>query len=110
MPPSRRLWRDSGESPVRKAASMSMSSRRSGRNMTAWPMIGWKDSARSSGIRSVRSLHVRVVRPAAAFRRDPDDVLRGILDVAGLAMHAVLRVDLQARAGGLVHDFVDARR
>src|SRR4051794_12197324 len=41
------------------------------------------------------ALHVRIVRPAAALGRDPDDVLRRILDVAGLAVHAVLRVDLQ---------------
>src|SRR4051812_44560418 len=40
------------------------------------------------------SLHVHVVRPAAAFRRDPDDVLSRVLDVARLAVHAVLRVDL----------------
>src|SRR6478752_6980329 len=43
-----------------------------------------------------KSSHVRIVRPAAAFGRDPDDVLRRVLDIAGLAMHAVLRVDLQA--------------
>src|SRR5205085_10210018 len=43
---------------------------------------------------STRS-HVRVVRPAAALRRHPHDVLRRVLDVAGLAVHAVLRVDLQ---------------
>ena len=40
--------------------------------------------------------HIRIVRTAAAFRRDPHDVLRRVLDIAGLAMHAVLRVDLQA--------------
>ena len=39
--------------------------------------------------------HADVVGPAAAFGRDPDDVLRRVLDVAGLAVHAVLRVDLQ---------------
>ena len=33
---------------------------------------------------------------AAAFGRDPDDVLRRVRDVAGLAVHSVLRVDLQA--------------
>src|SRR5688572_18747300 len=38
-----------------------------------------------------RGLHARIVRAAAAFRRHPDDVLRRVLDVAGLAMHAVLR-------------------
>src|SRR5207253_2029687 len=44
-----------------------------------------------------RDLHVRVVRAAAAFRHDPLDVLPRILDVAGLAVHAVLGVDLEPR-------------
>src|SRR6185436_5446759 len=56
------------------------------------------------------ALHVRVVGSAAAFRRDPDDVLGRVLDVAGLAVHAVLRVDLQPRAGRIAHDLVDAGR
>src|SRR3954471_16753671 len=47
--------------------------------------------------RAAARSHPAVVRPAAALGRDPDDVLRRILDVAGLAVHAVLRVDLQAR-------------
>ena len=57
-------------------------------------------------------LHAGVGRAAAAFGRDPDDVLRGVLDVAGLAMHAVLRVDLQALATllGIVHKFVHPGR
>src|SRR5262245_24092471 len=42
------------------------------------------------------SSHVRIVRSAAALGSDPDDILRRILDVAGLAVHAVLRVDLQS--------------
>src|SRR6476469_4221272 len=42
--------------------------------------------------------HVRVVRSSPALRNDPLDVLAWILDVAGLAMHAVGRVDLQPRA------------
>src|SRR5690606_3454555 len=58
------------------------------------------------------SLHVGVVRPAAPLGDHPHDVLGRVLDVARLAVHAVLRVDLQAvRAGGLVlHEFVHARR
>jgi len=44
------------------------------------------------------SLHIRIVRPAAAFGRDPVDVLVRILDIAGFAVNAVLRVDLEARA------------
>src|ERR1700730_3258329 len=43
-------------------------------------------------LRSAAS-HVRIVRPTTAFGRDPHDVLRRILDVARLAVHAVLRVD-----------------
>src|SRR3546814_3761486 len=43
------------------------------------------------------ALHVRIIRPTATFRHHPIDILRRILDVAGLAMDAVLRVDLQTR-------------
>jgi len=35
------------------------------------------------------SLHAVVIRPASAFRGHPGDDLVGILNVAGLAMHAV---------------------
>ena len=38
-----------------------------------------------------------VIRPAAAFRRAPINILRWVLDVAGFAMHAILRIDHQAR-------------
>lgn len=41
-------------------------------------------------------LHVGIVGATAALRRCPDDVLARILDVAGLAVDAVGRVDLQA--------------
>src|SRR3546814_6357253 len=44
------------------------------------------------------ALHVRIIRPTATFRHHPIDILRRILDVAGLAMDAVLRVDLQTRS------------
>jgi len=56
-------------------------------------------------------LHARVVRSAATFRRDPDDVLRRVFDVAGLAVHAVLRVDLQAvGVVGVLDELVHTRR
>ena len=49
-----------------------------------------------------------IVGPAAALGRDPVDVLGRVLDVAGLAVHAVLRVDLQrgaaVRAGHVLVD------
>ena len=44
---------------------------------------------------SLNCLHPRIVRPTTTFRRDPVDVLGRVFDVAGLAVHAVLRVDLQ---------------
>src|SRR5688500_14096345 len=55
-------------------------------------------------------LHVRVVRAAAAFGNDPLDVLLRVLDVAGLAVNAVLRVDLQPRRPAVTHEFVDSSR
>lgn len=42
------------------------------------------------------SLHVRIIRAAAAFGHHPVYVLAHFLDVAGLAMDAVLRIDLEA--------------
>ncbi len=58
-----------------------------------------------------RSHAAGIVRSAATLRRDPVDVLRRILDVACLAVHAVLRVDLQLRIAFVrTDDFVNAGR
>src|SRR5437762_4229358 len=55
--------------------------------------------------------HAVVLGSAAALWRDPCNDLVGIHDVARLAVHAVRRVDLQARrAVGVVRDFIDVRR
>src|SRR5258706_13190465 len=54
--------------------------------------------------------HVRVVRAAATFRDDPYDVLRRILDVAGLAVDAVLRIHLQPGLRVFRHEFVHPSR
>ena len=59
--------------------------------------------------RFAQSLHARVIGPTTAFRRDPHDVLGWVFDVAGLAVHAVLRVDLQTVAVVVVlHKLVHA--
>ena len=42
-----------------------------------------------------RALHAAVIRAAAAFWRNPHNVLRRVFDVTGFAVHAVLRIDLQ---------------
>src|SRR5215216_882531 len=52
--------------------------------------------------------HVRIVRSIAALRHHPIDILRRVLDVAGFAMHAVLRVDLKAKPSALVHHLINA--
>src|SRR5215831_13152348 len=62
---------------------------------------------RSRG-RSRCQLHLGVVRTASALRSSPCDVADGILDVAGLAMDAVLRVDDQLEVGTLADPLVDA--
>src|SRR4029077_19894296 len=52
-----------------------------------------------------------VVRSRAALGRRPGDDPVGILDIAGLAVHAVRRIDLQpASAAPVIHHFVNARR
>src|SRR5437868_3083921 len=55
-------------------------------------------------------LQILVIRTRAAFRRDPVDDLVWVLDVAGLAVHAVGGIDLQAWASVVLDDFVDAGR
>ena len=40
-------------------------------------------------------LHVWISRPATALGRGPVDVLGWVFDVAGFAVNAVLRIDLQ---------------
>jgi hypothetical protein len=62
--------------------------------------------------RDYKASHVRIGWPFTTLRHDPVDILRWILDVAGLAMHAVLRIDLQARvvAAFVAQDFINAGR
>ena len=62
----------------------------------------------SSGQRWIVGSKVLVIWPAAAFRGGPCDDFVGILDVASLAVDAVGGVDLEALAGVVIDDFVDA--
>ena len=56
-------------------------------------------------------LHVRIIGASAAFGGDPVDVLGRVLDVASLAVDAVLRIDLELRFTTLgFHEFVNSRR
>ena len=94
---SRRLWRAS-DAPIRSAASarwrrsLGSSPISSVRNRASAPVPTSSSTAasrRSSASDRRRASHARVVRPAAALRRHPVDVLVGVLDVAGLAVDAV---------------------
>ena len=55
-------------------------------------------------------LHIAVIRSTSAFWHHPSNVLGRILNVAGLAVNAVLRIDLKAGAVCLLDDFIHARR
>src|SRR5204862_1951500 len=53
--------------------------------------------------------HIHVIGTAAAFGRDPDDVLLRVFYIAGFAMHAVLRIDLKPRPSRFFVDFIHQR-
>src|SRR6476469_8394349 len=57
-----------------------------------------------------RASHIRIIRPAAAFGRHPIDVLIRVLDVAGFAVNAVLRIDHIFGTARLLHPLVNAGR
>src|ERR1700712_2798132 len=56
------------------------------------------------------SLHIGIIWPSSAFGDDPVDVLGRVLDVAGLAVDAILRVDLEPRTGRLLDELIDSGR
>src|ERR1700678_3519713 len=56
------------------------------------------------------SSHILIVRPAAAFRRYPGNVAVRVLDIASLAVDAVLRVDDVTRLTRLFDPLIDTGR
>src|SRR6476469_2419746 len=73
------------------------------------PGTGASSSAASAA--PLKALHIGVIGASAAFRSDPVDVLGRVLDVASLAVNAVLGVDLKPfLATRPIHEFVNARR
>src|SRR5947209_8698479 len=68
-------------------------------------------SARAATAAPASKLHVRVIGASAAFGSDPVDVLGGVLDVARLAVDAILGVDLKPRFTVLAVDkFINSSR
>src|SRR5271166_2241743 len=76
------------------------------------PIRAPKSDASKGRARRPSDSHLRVVWASAALRGRPGDILGGVLDIAGLAVDAVLRVDHEARVRlrrlVVVHDFVHA--
>src|SRR4051812_43939189 len=64
----------------------------------------------SSRAARARRLHIGIIRSSSALGHDPVDVLRRVLDVAGLAVDAILGVDLEPRPPLFLDKFIDARR
>src|SRR5262249_13577636 len=57
-----------------------------------------------------RKSHIRIIGASAALGRNPSDILVGILDVAGFAVDAILRVDHEFWRVPFLNPLVDARR
>lgn len=55
-------------------------------------------------------LHIGVVWSTDAFRGYPADILRGVLNIAGLTVNAVLSVYLKARFATICDYFIHSRR
>lgn len=56
-------------------------------------------------------LHIRVVRAAASFGSDPDNILCRVLDIAGFAVQTVGGIDLQTCFSiGIRHEFINGCR
>src|SRR5262245_28866216 len=70
----------------------------------------WRYRDRIPPYLTQRWLHRLVIRPATALRRNPCNVAVGILHVAGFAVDAILRVDLEARTRGLLDPFINSGR
>src|SRR6476646_1540480 len=54
--------------------------------------------------------HIRVIGTAATLGRNPNDILIGVLDVAGFAVNAILGIDHEFRAARFLHPFINAGR
>src|SRR3546814_6599055 len=109
--PSASRWPEHGPSarwcrhrvPTRRWWS-ARSAKRSARSPTTSPAGPWRQAP------PIPASEILVIRPRTAFRRHPGDAFVGILDVAGLPVHAVGPVDLQAQAvrlPGVVDHLVD---
>src|SRR4249919_2768527 len=76
-------------------------------------MWRYRDSAgrhqiTSFGIAQATRNRLAATQQAAAFGRNPGDILVGILDVARFAVDAVLRIDHEFRCARFFHPFIDA--
>src|SRR5689334_15968741 len=78
------------------------------RGATAISLTGFLWRYRDRSLRG--KSHIWVIGATAAFGRNPDDILVGILDVAGFAVDAILGIDHEFRGTRFLHPFIDAGR
>src|ERR1700691_566161 len=73
--------------------------------------VAWRQSDAMLSLMSTAALEVLIVRPRAALGCGPGDDIVWILDVAGLAVHAIGGIDAQHLAAiGVIDDLIDPRR
>src|SRR5690348_8274962 len=79
--------------------------------MASRAAAGDAPSATAANAAPESHLHIRVIGASTTFGSDPVDVLGRVLDVARLAVHAILGVDLEPRFTALALDkFINACR
>src|SRR6266581_2356832 len=54
--------------------------------------------------------HIRIIRPAPAFGRNPSYVLVRVFDVTGFTVNTVLRINHEAGLAGFLNPFINGRR
>src|SRR2546423_2214887 len=71
--------------------------------------IAFQGRDKGSIVTHVVNLHIGVVRAPASFGGNPANVLIRILDVAGFAVDAILRIDHKAGLPTLLDPLIDSR-
>src|SRR4051812_44006778 len=71
--------------------------------------IAFEGRDKGSIVTQIVNLHIGIVRAPAPFGGNPADVVIRILDVAGFAVDAILRIDHKAGLPTVLDPFIDGR-
>src|ERR1700744_2483200 len=101
-----RFWRSTARTRARQTCRrMALTAAMKLKTLAVWQHRGHRRIALTQSWS-----HRLVIRAAAPFRRDPGNVAVWILDVAGFAVDAILRVDHEARSRRFFDPLIDAGR